>query len=230
MEKTTKLLDLSCQGLIRRIVRAVRKTARTIPVFRDSHDGCVRITIVPLSQEADVWLGGGMSDFGESPEVDTADICGQEFTYKIDPRGSYTIQYVCDDGHIEPVNCYGYSALKTGFALWKWQFERAERKGELGDTFADFSYHQHVQFCIEENGWSTQAGAVYTTITRGGEDFACLCICTSGAESSGDEACSLAGMLEAQKALADCGDMELNPYIDGEKFPLKQVWRDEGAH
>ena len=57
------------------------------------------------------------------------DICEREFIFKIDPRGSHTIQYVCEDGHTEPVNCYGYSALKTAWASWKRKFDDAVHRG-----------------------------------------------------------------------------------------------------
>lgn len=226
MEKKSNLLDLKYQDLLWRIVGAVRREAQTIPAFRDSHNGCIRITIVPLTQDADTWLGGGTSSFGEFPEVNIADVCEREFVYKIDPRGSHTIQYVCEDGHTEPVNCYGYSALKTAWASWKRKFDDAVRKG-LGETFSDFQFRQHTQFFTEDNGWSMHDGSVCTTVTLGGEDFCRLYVCTSGAKSSEDKECSLAGILEAQEYFEHHFEAaKCNPRIDGKKSPLEQVWCD----
>lgn len=198
--------DYSClcnevhyQGLVQTIKVAVRQSARTVPAFRDSKNGCIRITIVPLSALADAWLGGGLSDFGKVAEVPINDVCEREFVYKIHPEGSHTIQYVCEDGHIEPVNCYGYSALKTAWASWKRRFEAAERENDLGETFADFQFRQHTQFFTEDNGWSMHEGSVWATVTLDGEEFCRLYVCTSGARSTEDEQCSLVGMAAAQE-------------------------------
>lgn len=230
MEKNLVLSEVSYQKMVWRIVGAVRRAAKTIPAFRDSHNGCIRITIVPLSQEADAWLGGEMSQFGlfdaNNLGHEVVDVCEREFVYKIDPRGSHTIQYVCDDGHTEPVNCYGYSALKTAWASWKRRFDEAVRKG-LGETFSDFQYRQHTQFFTEDNGWSMHDGLVYTTVMLDGEDFIRLYVCTSGAKSSEDKECSLAGILEAQECFGCCGDrVKFDPFIDGKKTPLEQMTRN----
>lgn len=90
------------QELVSNIVIAVRRRAATIPAFRDSHNGCIRITMVPLCRDADEWLGG-MSGFRTWLNGEEKDVCEREFIYKIDPRGSHTIQYVCEDGHVEPM-------------------------------------------------------------------------------------------------------------------------------
>lgn len=192
-----KKQSFTYQELASTIVKAVRGRAATIPAFRDSHNGCIRITMVPLCKDADVWLGG-MSNYQTWLNGEEQDVCEREFVYKIDPRGSHTIQYVCEDGHTEPVNCYGYSALKTAWASWKRKFDDAVRKG-LGETFSDFQFRQHTQFFTEENGWSMQSGSVYATISVAEVDFIRLYVCTSGAKSDEDEQCSLYGMLAAQE-------------------------------
>lgn len=231
MEKKKGLLEITYQNVVWRIVGAVRRKAQDIPVFRDSHNGCIRITIVPLSRDADEWLGGGLYDDSclydyECHAGAEIDCCEREFVFKIDPRGSHTIQYVCEDGHTEPVNCYGYSALKTAWASWKRKFDEAVRKG-LGETFSDFQYRQHTQFFSEDNGWSMHDGSVYTTITLDGEDFVRLYVCTSGAKSSEDKECSLAGILEAQECFIHYkGVAEFNPYVNGKESPLTQRWRE----
>lgn len=68
MEKKSNLLDLKYQDLLWRIVGAVRRQARTIPAFRDSHNGCIRITIVPLTQDADTWLAVARAVLASSPK------------------------------------------------------------------------------------------------------------------------------------------------------------------
>jgi len=236
MEKITKLLakdGMTYQVLLWRIVGAVRRKAKTIPVFRDSHNGCIRITIVPLCREAEVWLGDGLSDYADGQsEADVVDFCEREFVFKIDPRGSHTIQWTDpEDGHVEPVNCYGYSALKTAWAAWMHSFDGTVHKEGLGEDFASYQLRQHTQYFNEENGWSKHDGSVCATVSFDGEDFIRLYVCTSGAKSSEDKECSLVGMLEAQECLAYydvfTNLVGFNPYIDGKKTPLTQVWRDK---
>ena len=228
MEKKSNLLDLKYQDLLWRIVGAVRRQARTIPAFRDSHNGCIRITIIPLTQDADTWLGGELSSFQrfdhEHMGREIMDVCEREFIFKIDPRGSHAIQYVCEDGHTEPVNCYGYSALKTAWASWKRKLDDAVHRG-IGETFSDFQFRQHTQFFSEDNGWSMHDGSVCTTVTLDGEDFCRLYVCTSGAKSDEDKQCSLAGILEAQEYFERYFESaKCNPRIDSKKSPLEQVW------
>ena len=201
MEKKT---GSTYQEFVWDIVKAVRERAATIPAFRDSHNGCIRITIVPLCKDADEWLGGGLYDDSCIHDYECyagakIDFCEREFVFKIDPRGSHTIQYVCEDGHTEPVNCYGYSALKTAWASWKRKFDSEVREKDLGETFSDFQYRQHTQFFTEDNGWSMHSGSVYATILVAEADFMRLYVCTSGAQSDEDEQCSLYGMLAAQE-------------------------------
>lgn len=212
------LSDYGYQAMLWRTVGAVRRKAQTIPIFRDSHNGCIRITVVPLTQDADEWLGGGLSGYFLEPNGNgILEIPEREFVFKIDPRGSYTIQYVCEDGHTEPVNCYGYSALKTAWALDQ------HRRRKAGD-----SSEPYMGYFIEENGWSTHCGVACTTITLNGEDFIDLCVCTSGAKSSEDKECSLAGILEAQRWFeTHFASIGFDPYIDDMNEPLEQIWQNE---
>lgn len=236
MEKITKLLakdGKTYQVFLWRIVGAVRRKAETIPTFRDSHNGCIRITIVPLCREAEVWLGDGLSDYADGQsDADVIDFCEREFVFKIDPRGSHTIQWTDpEDGHVEPVNCYGYSALKTAWASLRRNFEKPGYEGGLSKVLAEFSYREHPEFFATENGWSTHDGAVCATVTCDDKDFIRLYVCTSGAKSSEDKECSLAGMLAAQECLV-CYEVwanriKFNPFIDGSKTPLAQAWRDK---
>lgn len=216
------LLNVKYQDLLWRIVGAVRRTAKTIPAFRDSHNGCIRITIVPLCEDAEIWFGGGLSEYqlfdSESMGHEVTDVCEREFVFKIDSRGSHTIQWADpNDGHTEPVNCYGYSALKTAYA----SRINLARRGQLNDNGNAYG----MQYFIEDNGWSMHDGSVCTTVSIAGSDFIMLYVCTSGAKSSEDRACSLAGMLEAQKFFVRLNaTAKFDPHIDGDEEPLEQTW------
>lgn len=240
MEKNyAELLNLngvSHETMLCRIKMAVRRVAKDIPAFRDSHNGCIRITLVPLSLEGEKWLGGGLSDNGyfrqtnESSgeeELETCpDVCEREFVFKIDPRGSHTIKWIdLDDGHIELVNCYAYSALKTAWVSWKMKMRDKAHRGEIKSLLGD----KTARCFIEENGWSQHEGSVYTTISVGGEDFLRLYVCVSGADASEDKQCALAGMLAAQELFRYpvCKDVEFDPYIVKDLTPIEQIWRDD---
>lgn len=199
MESYNCLFSFKYQDLLHRIVNRIREKAQRVPAFRDSGNGCIRITMVPLSELADAWLGGGLSDFGEFPGVNVADICEREFVFAIRPGGSHTIAWKSpDDGHAEPVNCYAYSAMKTAFAAWRRQFEARMTEAEVpADTWQE-RRDQETRYFTEDNGWSTHTGAVYTTLSLDGEDFMRVYVCTSGATEREDEDCSLAGLHEVQ--------------------------------
>ncbi len=193
------LFNLKYQHLIGGIVNGVRWAAHAIPELRDSKNGCIRITVVPLSALADAWLGGGLSEFGEFPEVNTHDVCERDFSYAIFPGGSHTIQYVCEDGHTEPVNCYGYSALKVAYASWKRKFDEWVEENDIPENLADHEFHKQTQYFVAENGYSSDEGVVYTTIYLDGAKFIRLYVTVSGAQSgSDDKVCAMAGMLAVQ--------------------------------
>lgn len=202
MEKNTQHGSLQAlkeqsryQDLLELILDAVRREAQTVPAFRQSHNGCIRITIVALCEEADEWLGGGLfwkrrGHLG----TEVIDVGEREFVFKIDPRGSHTVQWESpEDGHIEPVNCYGYSALKTAYAARQYRFERKALKGEIDEPLYE------DQYFVEENGWSQHFGPVYATVTLDDKEFLRFAICTSGADSREDQRCSIAGMREARE-------------------------------
>ncbi len=200
MEKNYNcLFNLKYQHLIKGIVNEVRRAARAIPEFRDSKSGCIRITMVPLSGLADAWLGGGLSEFGEFSEVNTHDVCERDFSYAIFPGGSHTIQYVCEDGHTEPVNCYGYSALKVAYASWERKFTEWIQREPLMEGCATAEYEERTKFFCAENGYSRDEGVVYTTIYLDGAKFIRLYVTVSGAQSGADDKrCAFAGMMAVQ--------------------------------
>lgn len=213
MEK--KLSALSFHRFMLEVLNETRQAAQKIPTFRDSHNGCIRITVVPLSRKANIWSGKHNIYHYTSSEFKRMESCTIDFVYKIDdtPNASYTILWTDPkDGHIEPVNCYGYSALKTAWALEK---HRQARAGSSAEPY--------MGYYIEENGWSTHEGAVCATIILDGEDFADFCVCASGAESKEDEQCSLAGVLAAQRFFKNyAGEAKFDPCINGKT--LERTW------
>lgn len=172
------LMDMDYRDLIRCIVTEARAAAQNIPAFAESGNGCIRITMVPLCQEIDTWLGG-LSEFDENGKI--VDVNEYEFVRTIAPGGSHTIQYKCPDGSIEPVNCYGYSALKTAY------LSRLRKLGIHGSE--DEEAEKHNYFC-EENGWSKHAGSVVVTVSLLDRELFRYYNCVSGAESKEDEACA----------------------------------------
>lgn len=215
MEKNYNcLFSLRYQHLLSGVVQRVREKARGIPAFRDSGNGCIRVTMVPLSRLADAWLGGGLSDFA----VNANDICEREFVFAICPGGSHTIAWKSpDDGPVEPVNCYAYSAMKTAFAAWKRQFEKRMVEAEVPiDAWQEQRDREMQNFNFtEENGWSTHRGALHTTLSLDGEDFMRIYICTSGATEREDEDCSLAGLHAVQDFFYGATEMVRKNYPDG---------------
>lgn len=165
--KVSDLLDLAIDG--------VRHAACQVPEFRNTGNGCIRITMTPLHPAAAVWMG-------QRPTI--YDARTQEWVSKIRPGGSYVIDWKDpEDGHTEPVNCFGYSAIKTAWAMYKLEHpEDNPCPRDLQDLFC------------EENGWSTHEGSVGTIIRLNGERFVELYICTSGAKSEEDLKFSIVGM------------------------------------
>jgi len=177
-------IQIGYRDFLQPIVVAVRREAVSVPAFRNSHNGCIRITAIPLCRAANEWMGG-FRTFHTWLEGNDQDTCSLSLTYKIDPQGSYIVRRTFEDGHIEPVNCCGCSALKTAWAL---------EKHEMRNSFSE----PYLGYFVESNGWSMEDGAVCTTVMLNDQDFVCLCVCVSGAESSDDARCSLAGMIEAE--------------------------------
>lgn len=215
------LFNLKYQNLIWRIVTATRQASSTIPEIRDSKNGCVRVTLVPLSQLADDWLGGGLSNFGQHPEDGIRDVCEREFVYKLHPEGSHTVRYVCQDGHTEPVNCYSFSALKVAHASWKRQFDAWVEEHEMPDDLVSAEYLRQTEYMTAENGYSFEDGTVCLTIRLDGEDFLRLYVTVSGAqESINDERCAFAGTSEAQEYFSEAMNGVM---VDGASLEFQAV-------
>lgn len=222
MEKNYNcLFNLKYQHLIWAIVHETRRAARVIPELRDNKNGCIRITMVPLSSLAEAWLGGGLSETDEHCDTHLPDACEREFVYKIHPEGSHTVQYVCEDGHTEPVNCYGYSALKVAYASWRRRFDRWVEKNEIPEDLADHEFRKQTQHFVAENGYSLDKGVVYTTISLDDVGFIRLYVTVSGAqEGVDDERCALVGLLAAQNYFLKVPNSVYLPEDAGLNFAL----------
>lgn len=192
MEKNRIYLsNLRYQDLVNRIVSKARQAACAIPELRDSKNGCVRVTMKPLSSLAELWLGGGLSDFYSSPN----DICPREFPNKLNPEGSYTMQYVCEDGRVDPVDCYGYSALKVAYASWKREFDAWVKDNNISEAESARIYQIRSRQLTPDNGYTLDRGVVYATVKINGADFMEIYISVSGAQDGVvDESCAIAGM------------------------------------
>lgn len=224
------------QGLLWRIVGGARRKAETIPTFRDSRNGCIRICLIPLCRNADNWLGE-LSCYTYPPGVGVVvDRCEREFVFNIDPSGSHVIQWQDPNivNHVEPVSCYAYSALKMAYAKWKHQLRLQLSRGEIAQEAYDQQFREQTKYFTEENGWSRHKGAVGMTVQLRDEDFMQVFVCVSGADSRDDHACALEGMLEAQEfflhyAYAHSFEVTMLPRIDGMKSPLEQTWEQPEA-
>ncbi len=205
MEKRYEaLLQIKYQEMLQRIVNATRSRAQTVPKFRDSGNGCIRITIAPLSDLAESWLGGGLSDFSEGfSGLKFNDVCEREWVFPIRPGGSHTILWTDpNDGHTEHINCYAFSAMKIAFMSW-WRrraqandlkkFRKLVRKLAEGDIPHDLKHF------TAENGWAANLGVTCTTVKLDHKDFIRLYVCVSGADEEDDEACALAGMMTVEE-------------------------------
>ena len=215
------LFELKYQDLIWRIVEGTRRAARVIPEFRNNTNGCIRITIVPLSELADTWLGGGLSDFGVYREVNARDVCEREFVYKLFPEGSHTMQFQCEDGHVEPVNCYGYSALKVAYASWKRRFDEWVQQNNIPEEIEAHEFQKQTEYFVAENGYSLDKGVIYTTVKLDGEDFLRLYVTVSGAQlGETDLQCAAAGLLAAQNYFLIVKNQFEDPIIPQWAFQL----------
>lgn len=204
MEKNFNcLFQVPYQSMVNRIKIAVRSRAATIEEFKMNRNGCIRIAMLPLSSLAGAWLDQGLSSFGVHPE-NKPDARMLEFPFKLFPEGSYTIQYVCEDGHTEPVNCYGYSALKIAYASWKCEFDKWVKEYSVSEELEAHEYQKQTQYFVAENGYSLDEGVSCSEILLDGKPFMRLFVAVSGAQTGEvDQECVLEGMRVGQDFLRD---------------------------
>lgn len=168
---------------------AIREEAENIPGF---DNGCIRLTMVPLSELAHDWLTNG-----QGQKYDANDIVEFERIYKINPSGTHTIMCHDDeDDHTKPVNCYAYSALKTAFRSYMYNHNQQRPAPE------------DAGFFVEGNGWSVHRGSVLCDVydpIRSGPVMR-VYVCVSGAKAEEDEQCAIKGakIVQAAFVAADC--------------------------
>ncbi len=213
------LKELKYQDLVWQIVRAVRRQARNISVPHSIHDGCIRVAITPLSRVANEWLGGMNDYLWKSREI--VDLCEQSFVFQADPSGSYTIRRRNYEGEVETFFTEACTAAMAAYVSRKTWLEHVRNTPNTphisaGDFVPDNS-----------SGLSDRKGALCTIVKLDGEDFVGLTVSVFIGEPSEDERCALNGLVAAQEFFQKCsGVMKFNPHIDGQKFPLEQVWLD----
>ena len=203
LEKKDSLRNISFQKLILKSVVNTRQAACDIPEMKESKNGNIRVTYIPLCELAEDWIGGGLSMFSQDPGT-PSDICERELNFKIHPAGSHTMQFVCPDGHIEPVNCYGFSALKVAYYSFK-------RQRLLKKMRKMIRYPK--KYFREENGYTTDKGTVCATIWMDGQEFMRIYWTVSGAQTGeDDERCALVGMRTLKTNLEDGGNMHCGEF------------------
>lgn len=189
MEKKSNL-GISYQSLIATMVSAVREHAKKIPIFARSHNGTIRIGLRPLCQNAESWLGGGLSALTD--DVDAIDTCMREFTFPIFPGGSHVIEWGDpQDGHTEPVNTYSYSAMKVAGLMWRREHGPEREPAPEGAE----------QYLTDENGWSMHKGVLDSMVRLNGQEYLWLYVCVSGANSDDDRRCAFKGIRAARDLL-----------------------------
>ncbi len=177
--------------LVLRIVNSIREKAQSVPVFKESGNGAIRICAYPLCKEADDWFGG----FGHFPDDNSSegqrtpvDIPDYEHTFAIAPGGSRVIKGTWD-GVEQTVDCYAYSALKIA---------HCSRAQDLGLGLISGLDLQDPNL-LEENGYASHKGAIAFEISvchhpESLKDFCGIYVCVSGAKSDEDLMCAAAAI------------------------------------
>lgn len=191
------------QNFFSRVIDGVRSKAATIEELRESRNGAIRITAVPLLETADAWLGGGIGNFGKHPG-DVADVCEREFVAKLFPDGSHTMKYQCEDGSVEIVDCYSYSAMKIAYLSWKNKFDKWVEEYDIPDDLEYAEFQKQSQSLKPDNGYAIDKGVILTTLNFAGKPFMRFYVSVSGAQTGEiDEECTLAGILSGQRLLEE---------------------------
>lgn len=224
MEKKSRLAELDYRCLLWRIVDEVRCSIQSLPERKRFTKGCIRIMMVPLCSEASEWIGG-ISRYYPAISGQENDICEQEFVFAIVPGGSHTIQYVCDDGHTEPVDCYAYSALKIAYLSWKRKFNAKVADDNIPESLEHHEFQRQRQYRVPGNGYTDDPGAIYTTVSYEGSDFMRIYISVSGAQSGNDdESCAMMGGITMKDFYTEASDAIRGPGDDEPVFKLTPTW------
>ncbi len=200
-EKPMLFFEVPYQKILQQLTNVIKAKAMEHEEFRESKNGAIRVCIVPLSPIAELWLGGGLSKFNILSEGEIVnDICEREFVFKLHPNGSHTMSFICDDEHIEPVDCYGYTALKVAFASRKRNLNEWIQERKVTEEMLQ----KETQYCIPENGYTADPGVAHTTVTINGEPFIRLYIAISGFQDGTDDlTCVKVGMELLEKIVND---------------------------
>lgn len=170
---------------LQEVLKAVREKAKEVPVFKETENGTIRISIVPFNEKVSDWLGD-CTDYMYFPRSGPNDTQISEFVYKIDRGGSHVIN--TEEG---PVNTYAFSAMKVAYCREK--MSRSDHRSMKSNRMAKMaSRHGYV----EENGYGGYKGCVCHLIEyyeRGvWLTWAEVYVCVSGASAEEDESCAMA--------------------------------------
>ena len=175
MKKTYKELVIMIRD-------AIREKAMSVPDFRNTGNGAIRITTCPYCADADEWLGGfGNFKFLNGKFI-SADIVDYEHCFSITPGGSRTI--TTKDKSKEKVDCYAFSAMKV--AHCSLAQEELNRDVSISGSYTGPQID-------EEHGYAPYAGAICISVKtvyssdKTEEDYCDIYISVSGADSEVDD-------------------------------------------
>ncbi len=181
------------------IVRAVREQAAK--TLRENADGCIEVLYVPLTCEADEWLGGQSVSDSDSIIMDVTEY---GVTHKLMPLGTHTLEYKDECGNVGSINCFGFVHMKIAYMARKLKLHK---RGRLDMIRADVK----SSYNWEKNGFTLSAGAIALTLQHVNpenhykKELLRIWIGVSGADKSRlDRAWALAGARSAIKYCRSC--------------------------
>ena len=163
------------------LFKVVRMKAIKLPRFRETRQGCIRVSVCPKCEEADNWLGGTSDRLG-------GDFMTYEYTVPIISGGSYVAEFK-ENGKIVKVDTYSVTAMKIA------DCSRAQSLN-VG-LFSGLPYDGRQDYDTE-NGYAEWLGAVCFRVRKRDEwdddklsDFCDIYVCVSGAEQEEDLQCAM---------------------------------------
>lgn len=184
---------------LQEVLKAVREKTKGVPVFKETENGTIRISIVPFNKKASEWLDD-CTDYMFFPRSGPNDTQISEFVYKIDRGGSHVIN--TKDG---PVDTYAFSAMKVAYCREK--MKRYDHKSMKSDRTAKMASRYGY---VEENGYGGYKGCVCHLVEYYDHGvwltWAEIYVCVSGASAEEDEACAMASRAVVKKLVRSLKD------------------------
>ncbi len=206
-----------CQELVRDIIKAVCDEAEKIKRFKETKQGCLRLTFYPANAAANSWLGGFPYADNYIPDL--------EITYPILPGGTRLAVFEETDAKTGKKNeviidTYTITAGKVAAVSYV-QDDGVMLSGQV--NLPDF---------IMENGFAPWKGAVCTEVYARKPDgmFADYCglyVSVSGAEAEEDLRCAAAAIPVIKKFFGKPGYACRLPEIDPSFLRKGRMMPDE---